>query len=518
MTQFDNYIVYVSKKVCNSFSKKIIKLSNYQIVTFLTAYCLLFTAYSNAQSIIKSYPDKVASRFSDYEIIGKNDAGIVVHFFGNNESELVTYDSKLRIDNRRELPFTGKNITLENILLQKDKILIFYSTQQDNYLYFKLKVLDNKLNIPNESILLDSIPTISIDKGKPFYVKTSDDKSKILLFSMLRTKSSYYVRFTVLNDSIQIITKNLFSVQEANNVSLKSIKVNNSGNVMAVIGKESGFGNSDYDFASYTSFTYNKSTNTIAEQVLQQPNYVFKNLITETSKNREIGYLAACYKNTQNKNDLGIFYQIIDFRTNTVLLNSKMPFTDDILRNSQTNEFKTWQDKATLVKPKRIIPRSDGGMVLITEGEYKYTKAERLQVSNYGYYNSMPMSSSVRYIDQNFYYDIGLFSINIDGTVDWQASLPKAQVSENDDGYFSSFAFFEANNVLKFLFNEDFYNIGNFVEYNINPNGITKRQSVMNSEKQNLVMVPLKAKQLDGHTIIFPSEQKRNLQFVLFEY
>ena len=47
--------------------------------------------------------------------------------------------------------------------------------------------------------------------------------------------------------------------------------------------------------------------------------------------------------------------------------------------------------------------------------------------------------------------------------------MPKSQFSENDDGYYSSFAFFEANNVLKFLYNEDFYNIGNFAEYNINP-------------------------------------------------
>jgi hypothetical protein len=102
--------------------------------------------------------------------------------------------------------------------------------------------------------------------------------------------------------------------------------------------------------------------------------------------------------------------------------------------------------------------------------------------------------------------------------VDWQVNMPKSQVSENDDGYYSSFAFFEANNVLKFLYNEDFYNIGNFVEYNVNPNGLAKRQSIMNIEKQNLVIVPQKAKQLDGHTIVFPSEQKRNLQFVIFQY
>ena len=189
------------------------------------------------------------------------------------------------------------------------------------------------------------------------------------------------------------------------------------------------------------------------------------------------------------------------------------------LQKSQTNDFKTWQDKASLVKPKRIVPRSDGGFILITEGEYKFTKAERINTTNNSiYYNSTPYAPSVRYIEQNQYYDIGVFSVNTDGTIDWQATMPKAQVSENDEGYYSSFAFLEANNVLKFLYNEDFYNIGNFVEYNVNPNGLTKRLSVMNSEKQNLVLVPLKAKQLDGNSIVIPSEQKRNLQFVLFQY
>ncbi|MCC6516244.1 MAG: hypothetical protein IT275_07785, partial [Chitinophagales bacterium] len=145
-------------------------------------------------------------------------------------------------------------------------------------------------------------------------------------------------------------------------------------------------------------------------------------------------------------------------------------------------------------------------------------RTERIANNNYGYYNATPYMPAVRYIDQNFFYNISLFSINTDGTLDWQTDMPKAQVSENDDGYYSSFAFFEANNALKFLYNEDFYTIGNFVEYSINANGLSKRNSVMNSEKQDLVMVPLKAKQLDANSIVIPSEQKRNLQFVLFQY
>ena len=515
MSQFKNYKSKFKFNI-QLFNKRIFRFSNFQIHAFIIAYCLLTTYYTNAQTIIKSFPDKVASRFSDYEIIGKNDLGLVVHYFGTNESELVTYDEKLRIANRRELPFKGKAATLESIVLLQDKILTFYTTTNENYQFLKLKVLDEKLNIPNETILLDSLPLVSIGKGKAFYVKTSPDKSKILTFNLLKTKAAYFIRFTTLSDSIKILNRNLFSNSDLGNVSLKSIKINNNGNVIAVTGNENS--NNEYAFGKYSVYMFNRSTNTIAEQVLQVPDYVFKNMITEVSTKRDIAYIAACYKNTKNKSDLGMYYQIIDFRTNNVLLNSKLPFNEEIMQKSQTNEFKTWQDKAALIKPKRIIPRSDGGFVLVTEGEYKITRTERIVNNNFGYFNATPYMPAVRYIDQNFYYDISLFSINTDGSLDWQTNMPKSQVSENDDGYYSSFAFFEANNVLKFLYNEDFYNIGNFVEYNVNPNGLIKRQSVMNAEKQNLVMVPLKAKQLDGQTIVIPSEQKRNLQFVMFKY
>ncbi len=513
MKLLDNYFSPITQQVL-AYRKQPTGL-HLSISIFISFLCGIM-ATATAQTIVKSNADKVASRFSDYEIIGKNDIGLIIHFFGTNESELAVYDNQMKVVNRKDLPFKGKTATLESFVLLKDKILTFYSTAGDSYQYLKLKVLDSRLTIPDETLLLDSIPLSSIGKGKAFYIKTSPDKTKIMTFSILKTRASYFVRFTTLSDSLKLLNRNLFTITDGENVSLKSIKINNTGNVISVF----GYGNSgdDYNIDKYTSLSFNRATNTIGEQVIQNSEYEYKNLITEVSDKRDIAYITANYKSIKNRNDIGIAYQIIDLRTNTVLLNSKLPFSEDMIYKTQTAGFKSWQDKASIIKPKRIVPRSDGGFVLITEGEYKTTRAERMVSNNFGYYNSTPYMPSVRYIDQNYFYDIGLFSINSDGTLDWQANMPKSQFSENDDGYYSSFAFFEANNVLKFLYNEDFYNISNFAEYNINPNGTTVRQSVMNSEKQNLVIVPQKAKQLDGHTIVIPSEQKRNLQFVLFQY
>lgn len=492
------------------------------ILYFFFTYTFLLTPYTLfSQNITKSISEKVPSKFSDYDIIGKNNLGIVVHYFGTNESELVTYDANLKVTNRRELPFNGKGISLESFVLTPNKVLVFYTTNGDSYQYLKAKVLDEKLTIPNEVLVLDSIPMVNVGNSKTFYVKTSPDKSTFMVFNILQTKSAYFIKFQLYNQSFLSLGKSIFTLANIapNDLALKSMKVNNEGNVVGIVGHKNSWNNSDYEFDRFTIFTFNKNSRTIGELDLSNTNYQYKNVISEVSTNRDIVYITACYQNTLSRNDVGIATKIIDLRTNNELQNSKITFNEDVLLKSQNYDFKAWQDKAALIKPKRIVPRSDGGFILVTEGEYKFTKVERNNINNNSfYYNPAPYSSSVRYIDQNHYYDLNAFSINKDGSVDWQVNMPKSQTSENDDGYYSSFAFFEANNALKFLYNEDFYNSGNFAEYTVNPNGLLKRQSVLNSEKQDLVLVPNKAKQLDGNTIIFPSEQKRNLQFVLFQY
>jgi hypothetical protein len=61
--------------------EKVVRNKFFIKTTVLVAlFLFLMPSVLNAQTIIKSFPDKVASRFSDYEIIGKNDLGLVVHF------------------------------------------------------------------------------------------------------------------------------------------------------------------------------------------------------------------------------------------------------------------------------------------------------------------------------------------------------------------------------------------------------------------------------------------------------
>lgn len=481
---------------------------------------VIFSYELSAQTIIKSTPEKVSSAYSDYELIGNSPAGILVHYFGQNQSELISYDDNLKVKNRRELPYKGKDFKIESFLPTEHNLWLFYTLKENGYLYLRAKQMDNNLNIQNDYYPLDSISNAAIgNEGKTFYVKTSPDKSKILLFGVIRSRASLFVRFTVLNDSLRILSKNIFSFSDGKNPMLKSVRVNNNGYVTGVVGDVfNNFNTSDYDMERYTVYTYNPETKTIGEIPINDKDFAYKNLITETSNSRDIFYISAAYKNEQDKNDIGYIMKTIDFRTNNVLLSNTIKFTKDILQKTQTYDFNSWQDKASLFKPKRIIPRSDGGMLLITEAEYKFTKVDRNSISNNGSYGVTPYAYSVRYVDQFQFYDLMSYSINKEGIIEWQSTMAKSQISEDDDAMYSSFAFFESNTLLKFLYHEDYYNSGNFIEYNLNPNGQSKRVSLFNSDKENIAVVPKKGKQIDGFTMLLPSENKRNLQWVMLKY
>jgi hypothetical protein len=319
-----------------------------------------------------------------------------------------------------------------------------------------------------------------------------------------------------MNQALDVLSRNMFSITDNAETTVKSIKINNTGNVVCVFGHKTRWPNDEYEFERFTVMLYDRESKSIKENVISRPDLLFKNLITEVSTDREVIYLTSCYKNSHERDDVGFYIQAIDLRTNIVVIDQKIQLTEKDVIQSKTYDFKNWQDKASIMKPKRLVPRSDGGFILISEGEFKFTKVDKVQPMTYTY--SYVPDPSVHYTDQNHFYDIYIYSINKLGEVEWKSDMPKSQISENDDGYYSSFAYLEANNVLKFFYNEDILSTGNFVEYNVNPLGKTKRVSVINSEKENVVLIPQKSKQVDGHSIIIPSEQKRVLQLVKFSY
>lgn len=483
---------------------------------FLVSILLLHFGLVSAQRIQKSTPAKLSKNQKDYEILGKNAQGIFVHYFGNFEHELELFNNNLRSVLKRPLQLKEKNSRLEEIVLLPSGMLAFYSQVEGSKQYLKVKTINSNLDAASTGMVIDSITKYSFEGFDPFYIKQSTDLSKIASFTIFDEKGNFSVKFKVYNDSLTLLSQGEFNIEQRDMV-LKSFKINNNGLILAVVA-HLGRGSDplEYSYDELYTFTYNPETQEVnRKDIPADAGYRFKQIVTEVSNEGSGTYMAACYRSKTDMEEIGLLIVGSKSEDDSSYV-TQLPFTKEQMAQTQTRtyEFRDWKEQASTIRPKRIMPRSDGGCILITEGEYRYTRVIRTPPTNIYYYGE----TFARMYDQNHYFDIMGFSISPTGELDWNSIMPKVQITEGDGGLYSSFMLFESNNLLKFLFNEDIYNNGNFIEYNLNPAGVSKRLSIFNSDKEGISVIPQKGKQISGHQIVLPSEQKRTLQLVLFNF
>jgi hypothetical protein len=96
--------------------------------------------------------------------------------------------------------------------------------------------------------------------------------------------------------------------------------------------------------------------------------------------------------------------------------------------------------------------------------------------------------------------------------------LRKKQISEDDSGYFSSYAMHIRGGELNFIYNEELYQKTNVGGYKVDPKGELLRSVAFNSGDQDLMVAPRSAKQISSNEIIIPGFRKNNLRLVKLTY
>lgn len=483
---------------------------------------LLVQFHAKTQTITASFPEKFTTKYSDYEILGKNTFGTILHFFnGNINHQLVIYNESLKPMTKASINLQDKNAKLEEIVVLPENIALFYSQLENGINYLKVKKLNQNLDITINPVVLDSVKKDGIEQLEPFYIKTSPNNQQLLCFNLQKSKSDLLrIYYSIYNAQFALQKRGVLTFENNNGVDIKAARIANNGNALFLVSQNSRRPIDDkYAIEKFNLITIDHETYKPVTRVIESTDFLFKLPALDISIDGRKIFLASCYQNNSDQKNLGIMTGMFSFNENVEGFISKIPLTEEDISKFKSFEFRNWWEKASIIRPKNIIPRSDGGFILINESEYRYTKVVRSPTSSsintYPYYNQ---DQYIRYYDQNHYYDIIGYSINSNGAIDWKINMPKTQETESDGGIFSSYLLFESNNMLKFLFNEDIYNNGNFMEYNLNANGNFKRVSLLNSEKKELQLIPQKGKQIDENTVIIPSERKKNLQLIMIKY
>jgi len=484
-----------------------------------TVICWLMMAlnFVQAQEITLSSPVKTPSKLIDFEILGKNDNGIFVHYYSNVKNEIEVFNQHLRPVIRRDIELKDRNSRIESVLLREKGGVVFYSHNENDKQYLKAKILSGNLSLSNSFTVIDSIVKNRNIGFEPYYIKQSPLRKYFLVFNIYDERNKFSVKYSVYDEELEYVDGGVFeNFQER--IVLKSFKINDDGVVYAVMARKAKRAEiNEYIYDEIYTFAYHINTKRGVQQTSDYNGYMFKDFATEIDSKSGKAFTTANYINTNNKTDIG--FVIMTSETNTSEQGQmKYPFTESEMTSMNSFITKNWIDQALIIKPKKMMPQSDGGCLVILESQYRVTKVVRDLPSMHSYPYMTNNNYSSRVYSEDNYFDITAVSIDGKGRVNWNIVLPKKQITEGDGGLYSSFFMYESNHLLKFLFNEDIYSSGNFVEYNVNPIGMSKRVSILNSEREQFLPIPRRGVQISESEIIIPSEQKRSLQLLLLKY
>lgn len=164
-----------------------------------------------------------------------------------------------------------------------------------------------------------------------------------------------------------------------------------------------------------------------------------------------------------------------------------------------------------------VILRQDGGFLLVLEMDKDFSR------------RSAFASPTSMQRDQNFFgggrgwtdhynEDVAIIAVKGDGIEHWRTIMYKKQFSQDDNGVYSSFFVFKTPSRLKLLYNDEIKNNNTASEYIIDPLGKYERNSLLNTDYQNLKLRFKDAVQISNKAILVPSEKGYNLRLVKIEY
>ena len=374
---------------------------------FIVFICC-FSLSLQAQKITQSVEQKLSGKYDDYELLGINDLGIVMHHYDKSSHLLELYNNNLRPIASKFINLKEKRSYLEQIVLGKSKVLVFYSKIEKGQQFLKVRKMNARLDLPLEGMKIDSFARSPLDATKNYFVKTSENKEKFIAFYIDKDEGKFAVKFTVYNEALRpILRSSILLEDKKRSLILKTIKISNEGNVAALFAHNNRRSESD-GFAAdhYSLVMHNAETGSVTTHVLgQKEDFRNKRPMIQIDESRQHVSVAFLYQQVRDPSNIGIITERFDF-DNRNIFRCSLPFKESDFEQSHSYSFRNWEEKAEIIKPRMILPRSDGGVILTSESQYQYTTVTRTGSPGL---EATIGQSYVTYNDKNFFYDIMVY-------------------------------------------------------------------------------------------------------------
>jgi len=441
-----------------------------------------------------------------YELIGKLKDRYLLFRDKANEYEIQAFDKQLRSTWDKKLEFDKKRVNITALINEPDKFHIFYTFKKKGKYFLKVQTFDPGANMIDSSLVWNY--------GQQFYppnpqIKVSKDKKKILIYQLKQQNKIEAYCYDIEN--YEMIWDTKFEPQDFNTYrDHKEWVINNDGTAFFITAKDNRKARKEDHH--YLIYSFKPKSSTPATTNIHMKGKMTYDIKFEYDDLNNRLIAGGFYSEKSRGKTVGYFYLNLNLKDPENHVLEFKPFENEFMNKIMEKRLDQENKGVTDIAVKEITLRRDGGILLMAERKKHYER--RLATAGRGYVGR----DGSRYIVDYYYDDVFVTSIHPDGEMHWQTILHKKQYSQDDDAIFSSYFLMKTPSSLRFIFNDEIRRENTVSEYILEGDGAHDRNSVMNTDDQELQLRFKDAIQINSKECLIPSEYRNKLRLVKINY
>lgn len=411
-------------------------------------------------------------------IIGSDETGTYIIRTYKNDTYVEHLNKSLTIDVSYEIPenktkYNGVKAHFNSAILANDKLYYIWWVEDDSEKKYLIEEV-NKNSLESEGSFREIYKVPSQKVGRlikrtvygDLEFLFSENEEHIMLITDNGSKNDESYSVVMYNSSFEQTWKGKITIPKSQDLfEVRRISLEDDGTIY-ITGRElqerkEARQSRKEGRPTYTYFIYHftEEGQTVTEIDLDLKDKFLIDAYAKTNPDGNI-VVAGFYSETGSTSIKGVFYELIDSRTEEVLMRKLNPFDKEFVTEYYSKIEKRSVDRKERSRGEEpelesfdmrdLILKEDGGGTLIAEQYYLYVQP--VTTTSNGV-------TTTRYVYHYYYNDIIVLNFDASGNLVWNCKIPKRQHSIDDDGYYSSYCMAAIGDKLYFIYNDKAKNL-----------------------------------------------------------
>ncbi|MFN4084157.1 MAG: hypothetical protein ACK4K9_11050 [Bacteroidia bacterium] len=461
----------------------------------------LFEPTTNlAQTIEWSNAQKIKPKTLYTQILGENTSGIYLLRCRDTEFEtgltIEKYKSNLTLEISQNLTLSINGL-VERVLLIENNIYAFLTAKNNTSGNIDVLVqkIDEYLKPVGLPAVLGSIPNENYIDKRHIQIKTSSNKNYISLMFLTKSQNIGILNLWTFDRQLSQIYAKQFNLNRFyKDIFITNYEVTNNAETFVLVDfPKEGAEKKKTDPRDFFVYGYNPLTNRMLQYAINDENIFIEDLTIAINNFNGTTNVFGTYAQPGVKGLSGYFFLRIN--SSSGLLENKT-FTaieySTFFKNFTGKLGEKSQDLSDFYV-RKIIPRSDGGIIALIEKYYQTRQVYTYFVGNFP-------QTTTRTI---YHYDEApVLNINPDGTLKQVNWIKKNQTSANDGGYLLSYIAIPTTDNLYFIYNVDNVSENDIMLSSLSYNGDFDSRILLKNANVNAAIIPSEYKQVSAKSAL----------------